>query len=195
MNDPVVGVLALLLFVACAILYGRIRCQGASYEEPWLPRALRGSELAYSERKFSSPKHGLVARLDRAYRGNGALHLVELKTRDYVAALASDVIELSVQRLVLQEATGEPVSLQAFVAIKKGGVGLPQPVPVTLFEEAQVMRMRERLLEVREGRSRPASPARRPRACDKCGHFAACAKTYGDRRSLPRTAGATATFN
>jgi hypothetical protein len=60
----------------------------------------------------------------------GELHLVELKTRGYFAAHASDAIELSVQRLVLQEATGERVSSVAYVAVKQHGEGQPRPIRV-----------------------------------------------------------------
>lgn len=180
MSDTATGVALVLALIVFAALYLQIKSRGASYEEPWLPREIRGAELAYSEKRFESKRHGLVARLDRAYRGGGVLHLVELKTRDYYAAHASDAIELSVQRIVLEEETGEHVSPVAYVAVQKGGQGTPRPIRVDLFEEQEIMAMRRRLLEVRSGRGRTPAPAARPKACEKCGQRATCMRTFGE---------------
>jgi hypothetical protein len=106
---------------------------------------------------------------------------VELKTRGYFAAHASDAIELSVQRLVLQEATGERVSSVAYVAVQQHGEGQPRPIRVALFDENEVLAMRRRLLELRHGQGHAPSPAARRKACDKCGHLAVCQSTFGDR--------------
>ena len=180
MSDTATGVALVLALIVFAALYLQIKSRGASYEEPWLPREIRGAELAYSEKRFESRRHGLVARLDRAYRGGGVLHLVELKTREYYAAHASDAIELSVQRIVLQEETGELVSPVAYVAVQKGGQGAPRPIRVDLFEEDEIMAMRERMFDVRSGRGRAPSPAARPKACEKCGQRSTCLRTFGD---------------
>ena len=180
MSDSATGVALVLALIVFAALYFQIKSRGASFEDPWLPREIRGAELAFSEKRFESRRHGLVARLDRAYRGGGVLHLVELKTRGYYAAHASDAIELSVQRIVLQEETGEHVSPVAYVAVQKDGQGVPRPIRVDLFEEDEIMAMRERMFEVRSGRGRAPSPAARPKACEKCGQRATCLRTFGD---------------
>jgi len=123
----------------------------------------------------------LVARLDRAYRAGGELHLVELKTRAYFAAHASDAIELSVQRLVLEEATGERVSPVAHVAVQQSGRPGLRAIRVDLFDEQQVMAMRHRLLQTRTGHGPEPRPATRRKACEKCAHRTVCQRTYGDR--------------
>jgi CRISPR-associated exonuclease Cas4 len=62
----------------------------------------------------------LIVRLDRAYRtADGALVLVELKTRWRPALRASDVIQLSAQRLAIESTTGQRVEPYAFVTIEK----------------------------------------------------------------------------
>ena len=75
MSESATGVALVLALIVFAALYLQIKSRGASYEEPWLPREIRGAELAYSEKRFESKRHGLVARLDRAYLGGGVLHL------------------------------------------------------------------------------------------------------------------------
>lgn len=59
---------------------------GAAGRDPAAPEEIAEGELAFSEKRFESKRLGLVARLDRAYRKGGELHLVELKTRGYFAA-------------------------------------------------------------------------------------------------------------
>jgi CRISPR/Cas system-associated exonuclease Cas4 (RecB family) len=175
------GMLLVLAIIVLAKHYSKIKRPGAGCEEPWLPRELRGAMLAFSELRFESKRHGLVARLDRAYRNGDGLHLVELKTRGYYAAHASDTIELSVQRIVLEEEIGEPVSRVAYVAVQRGGTGVPRPIRVDLLEEDEIMAMRRRLIEVRHARGRAPLPASRPKACEKCGHRRVCQRTFGDR--------------
>lgn len=180
MSDYAAGAALVLALILFGTLYVRIRSSGARYEEPWLPKDLSGADLAFAEQRFESRRHGLVARLDRAYRVRGMLHLVELKTRNYQAAHATDAIELSVQRLVLQEETGEEVSRIAYVAVQKGGQGTPRAIKVELFDEREIMAMRERLFEVRSGRGREPRAPVRPKACHTCGQRTTCKKKFGE---------------
>lgn len=181
MSDVAAGTALLLALVVLAALHVRGGGRGAVGAEPWLPGELRGAELAFSEQRFVSRRHGLVARLDRAYRVAGVLHLVELKTRNNLHAQASDVVELSVQRFAVQEQTGQTVSPVAYVAVQQGGRGTPRPIRVQLLEEAEIMAMRRRLLEVRAARGREPAPARSASACRNCGHRETCQRTFGDR--------------
>jgi hypothetical protein len=104
-----------------------------------LPREIAEGELAFAEAvRVEAPWSGGQAR-PRVSQG-GELHLVELKTRGYFAAHASDAIELSVQRLVLQEETGERVSSVAYVAVKRHGQGQPRAIRVDLFDEDESWR-------------------------------------------------------
>jgi CRISPR/Cas system-associated exonuclease Cas4 (RecB family) len=180
MSDAVSGAL-LLLGVLFAAAYLWLRSRQERPAEAWLPREIAGGELAFTEKRFESRRHGLVARLDRAYRAGGQLHLVELKTRAHHAAHASDAIELSVQGLVLEEAIGERVSSVAYVAVQLHGRGQPRAIRVDLFDESDVLAMRRRLIDLRRGHGHPPSPASRKKACDKCGHRAVCQSTFGDR--------------
>ncbi len=177
----VVALVALVAILAFTALYAWSRSRGAAGAERWLPRELRGAELALSEQRFVSRRHGLVARLDRAYRAGDRLHLVELKTRGYHEARPSDVIELSVQRLVVQEQTGQPVSPVAYVAVQQDGQGTPRPIRVRLHDEAEVLALRRRLLEVRAARGPRPQPTRSPNACRQCGHRDSCQRMFGDR--------------
>lgn len=181
MSDAFSGVVLVigLLFFAAGYLWLSGRQEGP--DESWLPSEIAGGQLAFAEKRFESKRHGLVARLDRAYRAGGELHLVELKTRAYFAAHASDVIELSVQRLVLEEATGERVSGIAHVAVQQPGKASPRTIRVDLFDEQQVMAMRQRLLQTRNGQGQAPRPAPRKKACEKCAHRSVCQRTYGDR--------------
>jgi CRISPR/Cas system-associated exonuclease Cas4 (RecB family) len=182
MNDAVSGVVLLVGLLLFAAAYLWLKSQRDQTDEAWLPQEVAGGELAFAERRFESRRHGLVARLDRAYLAGGELHLVELKTRGYYAAHASDAIELSVQRIVVEEATGERVSSVAYVAVQQHGQGQPRAIRVDLFDENEVLAMRRRLLELRRGQGQAPAPASRRRACDKCGHRAACQNTFGDRQ-------------
>ena len=182
MSDAGAGALLLLGLLLFAAAYSWLRSQRDRPDEGWLPREIADGELAFAERRFESKRLGLVARLDRAYRQGGELHLVELKTRGYYAAHASDAIELSVQRLVLQEETGERVSSVAYVAVKQHGQGEPRAIRVDLFDENEVLAMRRRLLELRRGQGHAPSPAARRKACDTCAHRAVCQSTFGARQ-------------
>lgn len=188
MSEHTRVVLVMAALIALAVIYLWWSRRRAPGEERWLPRELRAAELAFSEKRFASRRHGLVARLDRAYRKDGRLHLVELKTRNHHAAYDSDLIELSVQRVVLQEQTGEPASDVAYVAVQKLGHGAPRPIRVRLLDEKEVEALRRRWFEVRDGRGPAAAPAERQGVCRNCGQRTHCQEIYGDRADRQRPA-------
>lgn len=72
------------------------------------PDELAGARLLYMEKQFRIRKPiSLIARIDRAYRAaDGAIVLVELKTRWKNRAYATDVIQLSAQRMALEVRRG-----------------------------------------------------------------------------------------
>src|SRR5438067_274578 len=84
-------------------------------DERWRPRALRNVQLVHAERAFGSTELRIVARLDRAYQDRGVITLVEFKTRAIARAYHSDVIELSAQRIALEDETGQVVADIAYV--------------------------------------------------------------------------------
>jgi CRISPR-associated exonuclease Cas4 len=73
----------------------------------WLPAELCDGELVWSEQTFRSDEPvPMIARIDRAYRtAEHGLTLVESKWRGVRRAFASDVVELSAQRYVMQRDT------------------------------------------------------------------------------------------
>jgi hypothetical protein len=108
------GVTALLL------LLGWLRQRGlAAGEQAWLPAELRTAKLVYSEREFitDSPVP-LGARVDRVYAlPDGKLVLVEFKRRAGGRVFPADIVQLSVQRVVIEQATSARVASHAYVAL------------------------------------------------------------------------------
>jgi len=155
----------------CAWAYRRI---GAARE---LPRELRGSVLAYAERMFrlDLPLRRLSARVDRAYRArNGTVTLVELKTRRIHRPYLSDVIELSVQRLVLMSETGESVARHADVLVQ--GPRRTTTHRVELLSETEVFALVARREAILSG-SAQASRASDSGLCTRCAFAIECRRS------------------
>lgn len=181
MSDGYATLILLIVFVAWAILLGRMRFAPIDDVERGLPAELRGREVAYAERTFRSHRHRLVARLDRAYRTPAGIALVELKTRARDAVYLSDVIELSTQRIALQDETGELVSDVAWVVVQNSRSAKRRPRRVRLLEASDIAALRERYVGIVQGKvSRPA-PALKRSQCEHCAHKARCDSRYGDR--------------
>lgn len=172
-----VGLLVLLLASAIAVSISRT----SSVDDSWLPPMLVGAELAYSEKKFISEEMGLVAKLDRAYRTQGVLMLVELKTRARQAVYVSDVIELSVQRIALQDQTGERVANEGYVAVQSSDGGPKRAFMVKLFSSSEVAALRQRHQDLQRGNAVSPRPARSTAMCQSCAHNAVCARRFGSR--------------
>jgi hypothetical protein len=181
MSDGHVAMILVIVFTAAAILLARRRSAAIDDVERGLPPGLRGAEIAYAEKTFRSHRHRLVARLDRAYRTPGGIQLVELKTRPRVAVYMSDVIELSVQRIALQDETREAVSDQAWVVVQNSRTGTRRPRRVRLMETWDITALREHYADVVQGRVGRPAPARSPSLCSQCAHKAICATRYQDR--------------
>jgi CRISPR-associated exonuclease Cas4 len=175
--------IAVLLLVAAALIlrkrHGLGRPPGV---EPWMPRALWGAQLAWAEQTFRSQRRRLVARVDRAYRLDGQIVLVELKTRRANAVYESDVIELSAQRAALQDATGQPVSMNAWVLVESVATGWRTPLEVKLLNDEELATLMQRYRLLQKNQLDQAKPARRQSMCTQCGHRARCHAKYGDRR-------------
>ena len=181
MTDGYLAMTLVIVFVASAILLARRRSVPIDQIERGLPAELRGAEIAFAERTFRSHRHHLVARLDRAYRTPMGVQLVELKTRARDVVYMSDVIELSVQRIALQEETREAVSDEAWVVVQNSLTGTRRPRKVRLMETSDITAMRERYVDVVQGRVGRPAPARSPSLCSQCAHRARCATRYQDR--------------
>lgn len=170
-----IGLLTVLGVVVVATLYALSRRHSTlEDDERGLPTALRGARLAHAEETFRSAARRLVARLDRAYEVAGELVLVEFKTRRTDVAYMADVLELSVQRIALQDERKVPVSMTAWVVTQNSVAAKRQSHRVTLLSAAEVEALRRRYLEIEAGVGRAPTPARSGNQCLHCGHRAAC---------------------
>jgi hypothetical protein len=86
------------------------------------PKELREGRLAFAEQLFrSNGPLSISARVDHAYRiASGELVLVELKTRRVDHVCASDVIELSAQRVAIEGQTGQVVAARMLASRYEG---------------------------------------------------------------------------
>ena len=183
MSGESLAVLVALLFIASLFLFYRGRRAQEARDQRGLPEELRGAEIAYAEQTFRSRRRKLVARLDRAYRLDGVLKLVELKTRSRDIVYMADVIELSVQRIALQDETGQPVARDAWVVVQSSTTGARRPRRVMLLGVSEIESMRARFAAISRGQVRDPQPARSTRQCETCGHRDRCVATFGVRRA------------
>ena len=181
MGDGLVALIVLILFIASAALRARRPPRVLAGDEQGLPDELRGAEIAFAEMTFRSHRRRLVARLDRAYRTSHGLQLVELKTRARDAVYMSDVIELSVQRIAVEDETGEGVSSDAWVVVQKSRSGARRPHKVRLLGVDEIASMSERYSDVVRGNGGLPTPSRSLAQCDQCAHRSRCAAKYLDR--------------
>jgi CRISPR/Cas system-associated exonuclease Cas4 (RecB family) len=147
----------------------------ATGDAVWLPRELRGARLAYSEREFTTESPvPLGARIDRAYAlPDGTLVLIEFKRRERPRVYRADVVQLSVQRVVLERATGARVAAHAYVGFVSAGADRVRARRVELESELEVATRHHRAAVVL---ARSSPPARTPDLdfCRTCGFVARC---------------------
>lgn len=181
MSGESLAVLVALLFIASLYLFYRGHRNQEVRDQRGLPDELRGAEIAYAEQTFRSRRRNLVARLDRAYRVDGLLKLVELKTRSRDIVYMADIIELSVQRIALQDEADQPVARDAWVIVQSSTTSARRPHRVTLLGVNEIENMRERYVAISRGQIRDPQPARSIRQCETCGHRDRCVATFGNR--------------
>lgn len=182
--------IALALLVSLVLFYRRRDRPESEFEAPedehdlrGLPEELRRAPMVYAEQEFRSHSRKLVARLDRAYRIDGRLKLVEFKTRSRNAVYRADVIELSVQRIAVQDETGQPVSKDAWVVVESTATGERESHRVRLLDTREITDMRARYIEISQGTLSDLQPARSTRQCESCGHRERCIAKFGAHRS------------
>jgi CRISPR-associated exonuclease Cas4 len=181
MRDGLVALSVLILFIASALLFARLRPRERARGEQGLPVELRGAQIAFAEVTFRSHRRRLVARLDRAYRTSDGLQLVELKTRARDAVYMSDIIELSVQRIAVEDEAGEQVSDAAWVVVENSQSGTRRPHKVRLLGIGEITAMSERYSDVVRGKVGRPNPSRSLSQCDQCAHREMCSATFLDR--------------
>jgi hypothetical protein len=147
-----------------------------------LPPELKGARLVHAERTFRSKRQGMVARLDRAYEVDGELVLVEFKTRRAPVVYASDVVELSVQRVALQDERQVQVSTTAWVVVEETTRRTRSAHRVRLLDSAEVQALRTRYLGVSSGTVHDARGAKSPKQCHHCSHRSVCGPGESERR-------------
>jgi hypothetical protein len=117
----------------------------------------------------------MTVRIDRAYRSRDQkLTLVEFKLRSAVRTQLSDVVELSVQRYVMNKA-GHQVRRRAYVVVLLADGRCSRALPVELEDGQEVERRAARLLALRQRRVLPAGTTH-PAVCRSCGHRDVCTK-------------------
>lgn len=167
----------LLLAVALAVAWHLVRCHRARVAERRdRPACLRDAELFCVESQFRS-KSGwpIVARVDRAYRlPSGLLVLVELKTRPAPAVRTSDVIQLSAQRVAVEDELRVQVADDAFVVFPGRHSASPTARVVRLMSREQVEAVAARRRRLIDGLDRPRWPDSE-HICHGCGQRVACA--------------------
>jgi hypothetical protein len=180
-QDIVSAAAVAALLIACAVVFAKLRQGRAAGDERGLPRELVGAEIAYAEHTFRSARHRLVAKIDRAYRVGGELKLMELKTRARDLVYMSDVLELSVQRIAVQDETGEPVCPDAWVIVQNSNTARRRPHSVELFGREEISVMAQRFRELSAGRVDAPCPAKSPAQCRHCAHRQRCSAKFNDR--------------
>lgn len=181
MGEGLVALLVLIVFIASAALFARYGLRTRAADEQGLPAELRGAQIAFAEVTFRSHRRGLVAKLDRAYRTSDGLQLVELKTRAHNVVYMSDVIELSVQRIAVEDDAGEQVSGDAWVVVQNSRSGVRRPHKVRLLGVGEIAAMRGRYSDVVRGHGGPPNPSRSLSQCAQCAHKERCSATFADR--------------
>jgi len=166
----------LLLAVALVVSWQLLRRHRARVAERRdRPADLRDADLICVESQFrSKSRRPIVARVDRAYRlPSGLVVLVELKTRSTAAVRASDVIQLSAQRVAVEDELHVQVSDEAFVVFPGRHSAPPTARAVRLMSREQVEAIGARHRRLIDGLDRSRWPDSE-HVCQGCGQRAAC---------------------
>lgn len=167
---------AVAVLVAVLVLRRRSGAAGKAAELASRPPALRTAKLAYMEEQFRiRAPIPLVARVDRAYRAaNGEIVLVELKTRWSDRAYATDVIQLSAQKMAIEAQTRQRVSAHGFVTVQApDGAAAPRSHQVGLIDTSRVIALFRRRAGIVSGRITPRYADSRS-ACEGCAFRVRC---------------------
>ena len=166
--------IAVIVVVALAAIFW-LRRRGVDPCVAVLPPELRRARLVYAERLFRSVGTvSVTAKVDRVYRNaDGALVLVELKTRTANRAYWSDVIELSAQRVALMAQTGEVVADHGYVLTERQDGFRVGWHWVKLMTHADVFGLATRRQELLAGKVNPQSTCS-PGMCRKCAFVHRC---------------------
>lgn len=101
-------------------------------------------------------------------KGTGMLIVGDYKSRDNRQVFDSDIIQLSVYRLLLQYSQRNPVADYGFIHFRNG-----RKKRVKLLSENDIIRLYKRYIDIIEGKTRPKI-VRRPGYCRYCSHTNLC---------------------
>lgn len=165
--------------IVLAWVLDRMRKGGArKLEQASRPDALAGARLLFMEKQFRiRDPISLIARIDRAYQGaDGTVALVELKTRWTNRAYATDVIQLSAQRMAVEGQTGLGVSEHAYVTVQTPTKSAARRShKVKLMAPSEIVALYRRRDDILAGRTSPRY-AHSARACKGCAFRSRCDK-------------------
>ena len=173
------GWLAVAAVAACIAAFAvhRLRVSVATRAELMSrPNELAGAELLCMEKQFRiRGPVPLVARVDRAYRAaDGAIVLVELKTRWKDRPYPTDVIQLSAQKMALEGQAGLRVAEHAFVTVQRPAWNTTKRShKVQLMPSSEIVALHRRREDVIAGRITPRY-AHSAGACKGCAFRAHC---------------------
>lgn len=177
----------LALLVILAVFVARaIRRRGVKAQETsWKPAELETARLAFAEKTFRVEwPFRLIARVDRAYRlANSTLVLTELKRRKPARAYASDVIELSAQKLALEQAISATVSRIGYVVAEHPvAPSRRTAIAVKLLGRNALVQLAARYEALQSGRVVPRK-ANHQGLCSKCVYNNVCRPDVLHRQS------------
>ena len=170
------GFLLFMLVVIAGLMAWKMarNARASASERHWRPRELRHAQLAFAEKTFLTWQPiRLIARADRGYRLKGELILAEFKTRTRAVAYASDVIELSAQRMVIEKSTGERVSEIGYVLAQDLSGKRRSVHKVRLLPRADVIAVARRREAILKGRVVPRYTSSQG-LCSHCAYRAEC---------------------
>jgi len=165
----------LILALAIVLLAVAILRKWAAGRRPatWSHPALHGKQLVYSEKTFRSKRHGIIAKIDRGYLAGDTIELLEYKTRDRHRVYRSDLIELSAQRVAVEDETGRCVDDAAYVLTERNRDGTRQLHTVTLLSREALLGIKQRHEALLSGRESPRLAAS-PALCLSCAYLSEC---------------------
>lgn len=172
------AVLIALLLIAALILERRDEARDAQRRESsWMPPALRTAELLLAEPRPMRIRRPVmaVAKVDRAYRVRNSVVPVELKTRNRHTVYDTDIVELSVQRLVLEGNGYGPVPDLAHVVTEHPLTKARKCHTVRLLARETTAAMVRRYQAIRDGLAHGEMTADR-RRCLNCAHRLRCGR-------------------
>jgi len=157
---------------ALGLVFRRVRSWLAT--SCWRSFDINDCRLLFAERSFSiNAPINLTVRVDRAYHDGIAMILMELKTRVEERIYASDVIELSAQRLAVEYSTGERMHDFGYIVLQHPMTHRRTIHTVSLLSQTEVIGIanRQRLLV---GGALPPRHAGNPECCRRCEYQPEC---------------------